>query len=327
MRDLQSLPKAHLHLHLEAGMRPATLAELAAAIEIDVPPITGFGSFTEFSGMYLAACQVLAGPDEFARLVDEIVEDAAAQGAAYIEPSFYAPRYAHFAGGTEGAIEMVLDQLAASSARWGVPARLMLAADRTQDPAEAVEQAKLAARYVDRGIVGFGLANDEALFPPEPFAEAFAIAVEAGLLSTPHAGELAGPESVRGALDVLKADRLQHGVRAVEDPELVKRLADEQICCDVCPTSNVLLSVVPAMEASALGPLLDAGVPCSVNADDPLLFGPGLLEEYEVCRDALGFDDARMAHIARCSIEHSGAPADVKASTLAGIDAWLASPA
>ena len=177
-------------------------------------------------------------------------------------------------------------------------------------------------------LIGLALADWGKRLPGlAPFAEAFAIAVEAGLLSTPHAGELAGPESVRGALDVLKADRLQHGVRAVEDPELVKRLADEQICCDVCPTSNVLLSVVPAMEASALGPLLDAGVPCSVNADDPLLFGPGLLEEYQVCRDALGFDDARMAHIARCSIEHSGAPADVKASTLSAIDAWLAYPA
>jgi adenosine deaminase len=219
---------------------------------------------------------------------------------------------------------MVLDQLAESSARHGVAARLMLAADRTQSPAEAVEQAKIAARYADRGIVAFGLANDEAIWPPEPFAEAFAIAKEGGLLSTPHAGELAGPASVRGALDTLGADRVQHGVRAIEDPELVKRLADEQICCDVCPTSNVLLAIVPAMEASALGPLLDAGVPCSVNADDPLLFGPGLLEEYEVCRDQLGFDDARMAQIARFSIEHSGAPADVRASTLAGIDAWLA---
>jgi adenosine deaminase len=325
MRALVALPKAHLHLHLEAGMRPTTLAELADACGIDVPPITGFGSFTEFSGMYLAACQVLLGPDEFARVIDEIVLDAKEQGASYIEPSFYAPRYSAFAGGTEGVVEMVLDQLAAASARHGVAARLMLAADRTMDPAEAVDQAKIAVRYADRGIVAFGLANDEALFPPEPFAEAYAIARDGGLLSTPHAGELAGPESVRGALDVLHADRVQHGVRAIEDPDLVKRLADEQICCDVCPTSNVLLSVVPSMEASALGPLLDAGVPCSVNADDPLLFGPGLLEEYEICRDQLGFDDERMAHIARCSIEHSGAPADVKASTLAGIEEWLAS--
>ncbi|MCU1488186.1 MAG: adenosine deaminase, partial [Actinomycetia bacterium] len=185
MRALVALPKAHLHLHLEAGMRPTTLAELADACGIDVPPITGFGSFTEFSGMYLAACQVLVGPDEFARVIDEIVLDAKEQGATYIEPSFYAPRYAELFGGTEGAVEMVLDQLADASARHGVAARLMLAADRTVEVADAVEQAKIAVRYADRGIVAFGLANDEALFPPAPFAEAFAIAREGGLLSTP----------------------------------------------------------------------------------------------------------------------------------------------
>jgi adenosine deaminase len=325
MRDLFALPKAHLHVHLEGAMRPATLTEMAAHYGVDVPPITGFGSFPEFSGMYVAACQVLMKPEDLARVVDEVVEDAKLAGAAYVEPSFYAPHHNNRLGTTEAIVEMVLDFLAASAERHGIAAGLMLAGDRTIDPSDAVEQAKFAVRYADRGIVAFGLANDEAIWPPEPFAEAFAIAREGGLLSTPHAGELAGPASVRGALDTLKADRLQHGVRAIEDLELVKRLADEGVCCDVCPTSNVLLSVVPTMAASALGPLLDAGVPCSVNADDPLLFGPGLLEEYEVCRTELGFDDARMAHIARCSIEHSGATAEVKASALAGVEAWLAS--
>src|SRR4051794_40331519 len=162
MRDLAGLPKAHLHLHLEAGMRPTTLSELAERCGIDVPPISGFGSFTEFSGMYQAACKVLRGAEEFARVIEEIVLDAKADGATYIEPSFYAPRYSAFPGATEGVVEMVLALLAESSARHGVAARLMLAADRTMDVADAVEQAKIAARYADRGIVAFGLANDEA---------------------------------------------------------------------------------------------------------------------------------------------------------------------
>jgi adenosine deaminase len=202
----------------------------------------------------------------------------------------------------------------------------MVAADRTIDPADAVEQAKLAARYAGRGVVSFGLANDEALFPPEPFAPAYDIARDAGLLSTPHAGELAGPASIRGALEALGADRIQHGVRAVEDPELVKRLAESGVCLDVCPTSNVMLSVVPTIHQHPLPVLLDAGVRCSLNGDDPLLFGPGLLEEYSLCREAFGFDDATLAAIARVSIEASGAPASVKVAGLAGIDAWLASP-
>ena len=124
-------------------------------------------------------------------------------------------------------------------------------------------------------MVSFGLANDEAIGPPEPYAEAFAIAKEAGLLSTPHAGELAGPESVWGALDTLQPDRLQHGVRSIEDPELVKRLADSDIVLDVCPTSNLLLSVYPSLAEHPLPQLLDAGIQCSLNGDDPLLFGPG----------------------------------------------------
>jgi adenosine deaminase len=128
---------------------------------------------------------------------------------------------------------------------------------------------------------------------------------------------------VRGALDALGADRVQHGVRAAEDPELVRRLADSEICLDVCPTSNLLLGVYPALELHALPVLLEAGVPCSVNADDPLLFGPGLLEEYELCRTELGFDDQRMATIARASIDASGAPDALKRTAVAQIDAWL----
>jgi len=325
MRDLATLPKAHLHIHLEGAMRPATLHELAERYGIEVPPIRGFGSFPEFSGMYQAACDVLRTPEDLRRVVDEVVEDAAVAGAVWVEPAIYVPHHRKRLGSDEAVLEIVLDELALSAERHGVSAGLLLASDRTLDPSDAVAQAKLATRYVDQGIVSFGLANDEAPWPPEPFAEAFRIARDAGLLSAPHAGELSGPASVRGALDALGAHRVQHGVRAIEDSELVKRLADEGVCCDVCPTSNVMLSVAPSLEASPLGPLLDAGVRCSVNADDPLLFGPGLLEEYQLCRDTLGFDDQRMALIAQYSIEASGATASQKAMALAAVQSWLAS--
>jgi adenosine deaminase len=323
MRDLATLPKAHLHLHLEGGMRPTTLAELAGAYGMGVPEVRGFGSFTAFAAMYVAACGVLQAPDDLARLVDETVEDAARAGAAWIEPAFYPRHHNEHLGPDEEVVAIVLDALRAASTRHGVGAGLMLTADRTVAPDIAVRLAELAVRHAGDGIVSFGLANDEAPFPPEPFHEAFAIAKAGGLLSTPHAGELAGPESVRGALDALGADRVQHGVRAIEDPELVKRLADEGVCCDVCPTSNVLLSVVPSLAVHPLGALLDAGVPCSVNADDPLLFGPHLLEEYVLCREELGFDDERMATIATMSVDHSGAPAALKSKARADIAAWL----
>jgi len=326
MRDLLSLPKAHLHLHLEGGMRPSTLQERCDHYGVEVPVIRGFGNFTAFADTYLAACDVLRTDDDLARLVTECIEDAAASGAVWIELAFHPAHHRDRFGTDQRIVEVVLAAMATASAETGVGSGLMLSADRTKDPADAVELAELAAAFAGRGVVSFGLANDEVIGPPEPYAEAYAIARAAGLLSTPHAGELCGPESVRGALDALGADRIQHGVRAVEDPALVQRLVDERVCLDVCPTSNLSLSVIDRLEDHPLPGLLAAGVRCSVNADDPLLFGPGLLEEYEVCRSTLGLDDDALASVATTSIEASGASDQIKAQGLAGVAHWLATP-
>jgi adenosine deaminase len=325
-RDLADLPKGHLHLHLEGAMRPATLAELAAAAGIEVPPIRGFKSFGAFAGMYDAACGVLQDEAPLRRLVREVVADAAADGVTWIEPAFYSPRYRARFGSDQAAVEIVLDELTAAGAALGVGTGLIIAADRTADPAQAVALARLAVSGRDHGVVGFGLANDEAGWPPEPFAEAFRIAVDGGLISAPHGGELEGPASVAGCLDALGAHRVMHGVRAIEDPALVARLAALGTCLDVCPTSNELLGVVSSIEAHPLPALIDAGVRCSINADDPLLFGPGILEEYRLCRDRLGLDDATLAAVARWSLEDSGAPRSLVSSGLAAIDAWLDPP-
>ncbi len=325
MRDLLNLPKAHLHLHLEGGMRPSTLQERCDHYGIEVPQIRGFGSFSAFADTYLAACDVLRTPEDMARLVRECIEDAAASGAVWIELAFHPAHHRERLGTDAEIVDLVLAAAAQASVDTGVGAGLMLSADRTKVPADAVELAELAAELAGQGVVAFGLANDEVVGPPEPYARAFAVAREAGLLSTPHAGELCGPESVLGALDALGADRIQHGVRAMEDPALVSRLVDEGICLDVCPTSNLSLGVVDRLEDHPLPALVAAGVRCSINADDPLLFGPGLLEEYEVCRTALGLDDGALAGVATASIAASGAPDAVKAAALAGVADWLAS--
>ena len=304
-------------------MRPATLEELAAAAGISVPEVRGFGSFTMFAGMYLAACDVLTTYAALERLTEEVVADAAADGAVWVEPSIHVPHHNERLGPPEETLEVVLGAAERAAAAHGIGAGVIVAADRTKDPALALDDARLAVKYAGRGVVGFGLANDEAGHPPEPFADAFAIAREAGLLSVPHAGELDGPASVVGALDALGADRLQHGVRAVEDPGLVGRLADSPVCLDVCPSSNLLLGVIDDLRDHPLPALLAAGVRCSLNADDPLLFGPGLLDEYELARTSLGLSDQALSFIARCSIEDSGAPGDLKARALAGVDAWI----
>ncbi len=328
-RDLRALPKAHLHIHLEGAMRPETLRELCARDGIPVPEIRGYGSFTEFASTYVSACEVMRTPDDLRRLVFEVVEDAALAGCVWVEPSFYAGHHVDRLGIEHDIWRMLVEFGAEAGERHGVGVGWMAALDRTygDGDAERVTALALALHASGAPIVSFGLHNDEAGFPPELFADQFARAGAAGLLRTPHAGELDGPASVRGAIHALGADRIQHGVRAVEEPELLAEIADRGIVLDVCPTSNVMLSVVPAIEQHPLPRLLEAGIRCSINGDDPLLFGPGIVEEYELCRDVLGLTDDQLAGIARASLEGSGAPLELVAAAVEEIDAWAGVPA
>ena len=326
-RDLAGLPLAHLHVHLEGAMRPSTLAEMAAGYGVPVPETRGFGSFTAFAGLYVAATEVLRTEADLRRVVCEVVEDSAADGAVWVEPQFYPPYYDGRLGDVGEVIAMVADEGRTTAQRLGIGFGLMVSADRTGDPAAAEDLAQRCAEAGTDRVVSFGLANDEVAGPPAPFARAFAIAREAGMLSAPHAGELAGPESVRSALDDLGAQRIGHGVRAVEDPALVSRLAEEGVCLDVCPTSNLLLSVVPSLDVHPLRALLEAGVPCSVGGDDPLLFGPGLGQEMVTARDVLGLSDEQLATVARSGLRAAAhAPAALVEDALARVDAWLAAP-
>lgn len=321
MRDLRTLPKAHLHLHLEAAMRRTTLDELAAAHGLPAPPMS-LRTFTDFIALYQAATDVLRRPGDLRRLLVELAEDARDDGAVWVEYFVYPPLWLGRFGSDEEALDLVLGLQADAAQTTNVGLGAIVTADRTLDPSIAEDWSRLAVARRDAGVVGFGLANDETHFPPEPFEKAFSIAVEGGLLSVPHAGELAGPESVRAALDVLRADRIGHGVRAVEDPDLVRRLADEQVTCDVSVASNLVLGLYPSVREHTIGTLVEAGVPVTINTDDPLMFGSGLLEEYTAIRDAFAWDDARMAAIARTSITASGAPATLKTSALAALEIW-----
>jgi adenosine deaminase len=322
-RDLRLLPKAHLHLHLEGAMRSATLAELAAEACVPTPPIRGYTSFAEFGLQYRAASALIETEAHLRRVVREVVDDAADDGAVWVEPHFYPPRYAGLLGSAEEVLEIVIDEGERAADARGIGCGWIVSALRDFDPDQAVELAKLAAMYAGSGVVAFGLAADEALFPPEPFAEAFGIARDAGLISAPHAGELAGPASVYGALDALGAQRICHGVRALEDPALVERLAADEVVLDICPTSNVMLAVVATIEEHPLVKLLDAGVRCSLNGDDPLLFGPGLLAEYELVRESMGLSDEQLAQLARSSLVGSGAPRQLIADAVDHVEEWL----
>ena len=197
---------------------------------------------------------------------------------------------------------------------------------RHQSAGDAEEIARFAADRADRGVVAIGIAGDEAIGSFAPFQWACKIAHEAGLLVVPHAGESVGAESVRDALDLLRPHLIAHGVRAVEDPDVLRRLAAEGVPCDVCPTSNIKLGVVRDIEAHQLPTMLEAGVPVTINADDQLYFGPKVAEEYALVRDSFGLSDAELAEIARTGARVSGAPAATRERILAEIDAWLAPP-
>jgi adenosine deaminase len=334
VRDVRLLPKAHLHLHFTGSMRPATLLELADKHGVHLPEALSSGTppqlratdergWFRFQRLYDMARSVLRDEDDIRRLVHEAAEDERADGSGWLEiqvdPTSYAPRL----GGLIPAIELILGAVQDASRATGVGIRILIAANRMKHPLDARTLARLAIRYADRGVVGFGLSNDERRGMARDFDRAFAIAREGGLLAAPHGGELAGPSSVRDCLDDLGAGRIGHGVRAAEDPRLMQRLADRQITCEVCPASNVALGVYEKPEDVPLRALFEAGVPMALGADDPLLFGSRLAEQYESARTVHGFSDAELAELARQSVRGSRAPETVKKELLAGVDGWL----
>lgn len=341
VRDVSELPKAHLHLHFTGSMRPGTLLELADKYGVRLPEAltdaltggepprlraTDERGWFRFQRLYDAARSCIRSAEDIQRLVREAAEEDLKDGSRWLEiqvdPTSYAPRL----GGLIPALEIILDAVDTASRDTGLGMRVLVAANRMKHPLDARTLARLAVRYADRGIVGFGLSNDERRGMARDFDRAFAIARDGGLLSAPHGGELAGPASVRDCLDDLEAHRIGHGVRAADDRRLMKRLADRGVTCEVCPASNVALGVYDKPEDVPLRTLFEAGVPMALGADDPLLFGSRLAAQYEIARRHHDFTDAELAELARQSVRGSAAPEDVKEKLLSDVDAWLAAP-
>ncbi|MBW4721520.1 hypothetical protein KZQ38_30465 [Saccharothrix sp. SC076] len=222
-RSLLELPKAHLHLHLDGSLRRSTVEEIARREGREIPRPTGYGSFAHFTATITAAAACLRDEADVRRAVREIVEDARAAGVVWLELSVWPGLFRGRLGDYRAAVTAVLE--AGRDAAGEVGFGLVLAANRGAGVDDALTVATTAAGFAGDGVVGFGLDGDEASAPAAWFGRPFAIAREAGLLSVPHAGEPAGPESVRAALGVLGADRVMHGVRAVEDPALVEERA------------------------------------------------------------------------------------------------------
>ena len=337
VRDLARLPKAHLHLHFTGSMRPATLAELAAEQGVRLPhalldadPLLlppGDRGWFRFQRLYDAARACVRSEAAMRRIVAEAAEDDAAEGSGRLEIQVDPTSYAPFVGGLTPALEIVLDEARAASARTGVEVAVVVAASRMRHPLEARTLARLAARYAGQGpgeVVGFGLSNDERRGDTDEFAPAFALARRAGLAAVPHGGELLGAEHVSEILAHLAPDRLGHGVRAAEDRRVLDVLVAQGVALELCPASNVSLGLFAEPQQVPLGTLLDAGAQIALGADDPLLFRSRLVAQYETARTVHRVDDARLAEMARASIRASRASEETKRRLLAGVDEWLA---
>ncbi|MFB9312889.1 adenosine deaminase [Nocardioides plantarum] len=334
VRDVRALPKAHLHLHFTGSMRHGTLLELAERDGIALPDslvsewppqlsAADEKGWFRFQRLYDVARSVLRTEADVRRLVLETAEDDVRDGGRWLEiqvdPSGYAARF----GGITAFTDLVLDAVRDASERTGLGIGVVVAANRTRHPLDARTLARLAGQYAGRGVVGFGLSNDERRGRTADFAGAFAIAERAGLALVPHGGELRGPDHVRTCLDTLHADRLGHGVRCAEDPDLLARIVDAGVALEVCPVSNVALGVYSDLTSVPLPTLLEAGATVALGADDPLLFGSQLAAQYATMRAAHELDDATLAELARMSLRASRAPDELRVAALAAVDDWL----
>jgi adenosine deaminase len=335
-RPIETLPKAHLHLHFTGSMRPQTLKDLAAKHGIRLPEslrehhllrlTPDERGWFRFQRLYDAARACVRDADDMRRIVLEAAADDAAEGSRWLEIQVDPTSYAPHVGGITPALEIVLDAAREASATTACQVAVIVAASRIRHPLDARTLARLAAHHAGDGpgeVIGFGLSNDERRGMTEEFAPAFRIAAKAGLASVPHSGELLGPDHVRTTLDYLRPTRLGHGVRSGEDPDLLARIVDAGIALEVCPTSNVALGVYPTLAEVPLTRLIHSGARLALGADDPLLFGPRLAAQYHAAREVHGLDDAALAALARSSIDASCAPDEVKKRLNSDVDQWV----
>ncbi|MFI9805661.1 adenosine deaminase [Streptomyces sp. NPDC052301] len=325
------LPKAELHLHIEGTLEPELAFELAARNGVTLPyadtdalrQAYRFKDLQSFLNLYYELMAVLRTEQDFADLANAYLARAAAQGVRHAE-IFFDPQ-AHIARGLSlgTVVEGLWRALDGSERRHGVSTKLIMCFLRDESADSALETLQAATPYLDR-ITGIGLDSAEVGHPPAKFREVYAAAARLGLRRVAHAGEEGPPAYITEALDVLGIERVDHGLRCMEDPALVERLVRERIPLTLCPLSNVRLRTVDTLADHPLPAMLDAGLLCTVNSDDPAYFGGYAGDNFTAVRDTLGLTEDRLRELARNSFLASFLEDDEerRARYLAEVDAY-----
>ncbi|MFC4147472.1 adenosine deaminase [Micromonospora mangrovi] len=286
-------PKIELHVHLEGTVRPGLLAAIARDHGLTPPagrPPDSFTDLHDFIDRWNTVSGYLRTPADYRRALLAYAAEAAGHGAVYLEPILDAEERFGGPDGWADVLAACCDAAAEARERYAVEIGLTPQVFRGQDVDVAEEAARVAVRFAGRGVVGFGLSGAEGRHPTEPYARAVGIARGGGLPFVPHAGEAAGPDAVREVL-AMGAARIRHGVRAVDDPDLVTELVGRGVVLDVTPTSNLRLGVARPDRPHPVTRLAEAGVRCSVSTDDPAIFDVTLADEYALA-GRLGVDPA-----------------------------------
>ncbi|MFI9006244.1 adenosine deaminase [Actinosynnema sp. NPDC053489] len=330
MRDfIAALPKVELHVHLVGSASPATVLTLARrhpelGVPTDEADLLRFYEFTDFGhfiDVYAAVNDLVTTGDDVAELVLGLAAEQARRNVRYAEVTVSATSHLRAGIAPEELDEALTTSRARAKEEHGVELAWVFDVPGLWDRDFGLTSARYAVDHRPPGTAGFGLGGFEADAPRRAFREAFALARDAGLHCVPHAGETTGPDQVREALDELHAERIGHGINAVADDELLRRLAAEGVTLEVCPTSNVRTGAVENLADHPLPRLLDAGVPVTLATDDPGMFHTDLDREYLLCHEVFGLDRGDLAELARTGVRASFAPEEVKRSLLAGIDA------
>lgn len=344
---IQLLPKAELHVHLEGAIAPRTVLELAKRNNmLDALPSKDesrlqewfqFTDFDHFISIIVSIQDLLRTPEDFALAAYRLGEDMYQQNIRYREATL--TPYTHTDFQDKGlSIEGILEGLESGrnqakedfgvEIRWVFDIYRNLSFMRNNDSSYHPEPAEKTLDYaiagIEKGVVGFGIGGSEVGAPAKHFQHAFLKAKQAGLLSVPHAGENGGPESVWQAVLDLQADRIGHGVRAIEDPELMDYLREHDILLEVNPTSNLCLHIYPGIEAHPIKILDDYGIPVTINSDDPALFNTNLNKEYQLVAEAFGYTREGLIRLARNAYLASGAELEMKQALLDEFDSAAA---